>query len=277
MTTSLRILAAACLIALTACGPTDSGIKEEHAHEAKSSVKNEFAKDLPAGAETLLVTTDAGFPPYEFQDENGNFVGLDIDLINAIASDQGMKVKIQSEPFRNLFSKIATPDAHSKQVLVSAISDSDERRAAYELSNAYLSSPTVIVVKADSPIKSARDLNGKKVSAVEKSIMIDQLKGTGASPAELIGNTTSYINFKDVVSGKSDAAVDDGVVISYHMKNHPEYKLRSIRLDEKLKDGLVIASNKGNTDLINKINTGLANIKQNGTYDKILNKWVGSK
>ena len=280
MTTSfsLRILAAACLIALTACGPTDK--EHNHAQEATRSVQNEFAKDLPASAEVIQVATDAAFPPYEFRDEYGNIIGLEIDLINAIASDQGMKVIVRHEPWRNIFSKVSTPDSNSKQLVMAVISDNAERRATYQLSNSYLSSPNIILTKEESTIKTPKDLNGKTVSILENSASADMLKQARITPKAFHTNSSTYQSFKELVTGKSDAIFDDGVVLAYHMKNHPEYKLRKVLLTDKgaNNDGSVaFVSNKGNTALINKINAGIANIKQNGTYDKIMDKWISSK
>lgn len=281
MTISLRILAAACLIALTGCGPTDRSIREEHDHaEATRSVQNEFAKDLPAGAEVIQVATDASFPPYEFRDEYGNIIGLEIDLINAIASDQGMKVIVRHEPWRNIFSKVSTPDSNSKQLVVAVVGDNAERRATYQLSDSYLSSPNIILTKEESTIKNPNDLNGKTVSILENSASADMLKQAHITPASLNANASTYLSFKELVTGKSDAVFDNGLVLAYHMKNHPEYKMRKVLLTDKSANNggnVVIVSNKGNTALISKINAGIANIKQNGTYDKIMNKWTSSQ
>ncbi len=280
MAITLRIAAIACLFALTACGdnpqPSKTAKQAASAPEPKqASSKNEFAKDLPASAETIYVATDATFPPYEFRDEYGNIIGLEVDLINAIASDQGMKAIVRNEPWNNIFSKVSTPDSNSKQLVMAVVGDNEERRKTYQLSDSYLSSPNIIITKDDSPIKKPQDLNGKKVSVLENSASVDILKQAHIKPATFNSNSSTFLSFKELIAGQTDAIFDDGIVLSYHMKNYPEYKFRKISVmdNQKFNSGVVIVSNKGNTALINKINAGIANIKKNGIYNQILNKW----
>lgn len=272
----IAIGAIICAFTLAACGgdaPVDTGTASS-VHNNNQASANEFAKPVPENAPVLYVSSDATYPPFAFHDKYGNVIGLDVDIISAIASDQGMKVLIRHQTWENVFTGITTADDKNQHIVVSAMAAEEGADIALERSDTYLLSPNIILVRADSPIHSVRDLADKHVSLRAESVAIDQLQQMGIRPSAITENKGTYIGFKALARGQVDAVIDDNTVLSHHMADYPEIKLRTIGFaNEPGAESLVMAVAQGNTELLQKINTGLANIRANGTYDRILTKW----
>lgn len=262
------------------CGadiPKEQSSQSQELQMAKQAsspaTKNEFAKQLSADAPVLKVSTDATYPPFSFHDDKGNIIGLDADIIYAIAADQNMNVLIRHQPWEKVFTGITSAE-NKDQIVVSAMAFEEGNDIALKRSNTYLISPNIILVKDDSPIQSIQDLNGKHIAVPAETVSVDQLKTLGIKPEQITENTGTFVGFKALANGKVDAIIDDKVVLSYHAAQHPERKFRVIPFVNKPEsESLVMAVAKDNDELLQKINTGLANIRANGTYDKILAKW----
>lgn len=260
---------------LAACDH-DASVEMTHTRDAavQNAVTNEFAKSVPENAPVLYVSADATYPPFAFHDKNGNVIGLDVDMIHAIASDQGMKVVVRHQPWEKVFTDITTADNKNQHIVVSAMAAEEGEGIALERSDTYLLSPNIIVVPADSPIYNVGDLTDKRVSVRAESVAIGQLQQLGIKPSSITESTGTYLSFKALARGETDAVIDDNTVLSHHMSDYPEVKLRTIGFaNEPGAESLVMAVAQGNTELLQKINTGLANIRANGTYDRILTKW----
>lgn len=276
--TQTAIAALVCALTLVACGDDARSVSQKASKAAMNqshsqSVTNEFAKNLPDDAPVLHVSADATYPPFAFYDKNANVIGLDADIINAIAADQNMKVSISHQPWENVFTAITSANNQDK-IVVSAMAAEEGEGIALERSHTYLLSPNIILVKADSTIQNIQDLAGKHISIRAESVAVDQLKQLGVKPSQVTENTGTYIGLKSLARGEVDALIDDNTVLSYHMADHPEIKFRVISFpNTEGAESLVMAVGQGNTALLNKINTGLANIRANGIYDQILKKW----
>lgn len=277
------IAAVVCGLVLVGCGndaPADKAASSVSTAASQPQVaatvpggSNAFAKQLPDDAPVINVATEAGFPPFEFYDKQGSIIGLDADIIHAIAADQNMKAVIRHQAWEKVFSGV-TGDNNKDQVVIAALGAQGREDMAIEKSNYYLLSPNVVLVNENSPIKSIEDLEGKHISVLTDSVSLKQLNAAGIKPAQVSETKASYLSFKALANGQVDAIIDDNTVMSYHLTNYPELKFRKVAFPNKLEEqALVIIVGKGNTELLNKLNTGLANIRSNGTYDKILAKW----
>lgn len=223
-------------------------------------------KILRVGAETT-------FPPFESQDEKSkDYVGFDMDLIKAIGAKIGYKVEIQSMGFDAL---IPALEAKNIDVVASAMTINEERAKKVTFSKPYYKSGLSAVVRADNTtINSFKDLEGKKIAV--------QIGNTGAEEARKIAGTTvkefnttadAYMELK---AGGADAVIIDLPVNQNYIKTAGAKDARllsEIRNSEEY--GLAVAKN--NTELADKINKALDELKQNGEYDKIYEKWFGKK
>ncbi|MEH6954845.1 transporter substrate-binding domain-containing protein [Neobacillus drentensis] len=243
-------------IFIAACGSSD----------AKSG-KEEKAKVYKVGVDTT-------YPPFEFKEGN-DYKGIDIELINAIAKNQGFKIELSPMDFGGI---IPAMQANQLDVAIAGMSITEERKKIVDFSTPYFDAGLTLIVKDDnSTIKSVNDLKGKKV-AVKKGTSgakyaTDNAAKLGISVVQF---NDSPAMFQEVSNGNADALIEDYPVISYAIAQKDlGLKIVGDRLNG---DQYGIAVLKGkNTDLLKKIDAGLAELKKDGTYDKIIKTYLGEK
>lgn len=220
-----------------------------------------------------VVGTDAAYAPFESMDPSGNIVGFDIEVLNAIAEAEGFTVKYENTAWEGIFETLANGE---RDMLISAITITDDRKKDMDFSDPYFEASQLIAVPADSAISSFADLKGKKVGV--------QSGTTGdVAVSDLLGKTSADINryestplaIQELVNGGIDAVVADNVVILEYIKNNPDKNFKSVSDDSFPKEYYGIAVKKGSQELLDKINSGLKKIKENGKYDEIYNKYFG--
>lgn len=226
------------------------------------------------GTKVYKVGVDTTYPPFEFKEGN-EYKGIDIDLINAIAQNQGLKIELKPMDFGGI---IPAMQANQLDIAIAGMSITDERKKVVDFSKPYFDAGLTIVTKKDNnKIKSIKDLKGKTV-AVKKGT-------TGAKYAQEHGTqygfTVVQFNdspsmFQEVANGGADVLLEDYPVIAYAIaKKDLGLKIVGDRLNG---DQYGIAVLKGqNQELLNKINQGLDQLKANGEYDKIIEKYLGKQ
>lgn len=244
---------------LAACGNSESETSDEG---SGSSGENTVYK----------VGIDTTYPPFEFE-ENGEYTGIDIDLITAIAEKQGFEIEFSPMDFGGI---IPAMQAGQLDVAIAGMSITDDRKKVVDFSDPYFDAGLSLVVQeGNTDIESADDLKGKKV-AVKKGT-------TGATYAtenteklgiEVVQFNDSPAMFQEVANGNADVLIEDYPVIAYAIAQKDlGLKIVGDRLNG---DQYGIAVLKGeNTELLKKINTGLAEMKEDGSYDEIINKYLG--
>ncbi|BAL94832.1 basic amino acid ABC transporter substrate-binding protein [Rubrivivax gelatinosus] len=267
--TTRRFLQTAAVLAagivLAACGK-----KEEPAPVAPAA-----SAPAPAPAPTVYaVGTDAAYAPFESQDEKGEIVGFDIDVLKAIAAKAGFEVKFINTPWEGIFNALGQGD---RDIVVSAVTITDERKQTLDFSEPYFDAAQLIAVRDNSKVAKFADLKKLKVGV--------QTGTTGdEATTKLLGKTNTNIKrfestplaLKELESGGVDAVVADNGVVIHHVANNPGAKFKTISDKEFAPEHYGIAVKKGNTALLEKINQGLAAIKADGTYDQIYAKYFGA-
>ncbi|WDH84890.1 amino acid ABC transporter substrate-binding protein/permease [Paenibacillus urinalis] len=221
---------------------------------------------------TYVIGTDITFAPFEFQDINGDFVGIDIDLLDAIAKDQNFQYEIKPLGFN-----AAVQALESNQVdgVIAGMSITDERKQKFDFSESYFESGVVMGVGANNDtIQSYEDLEGHKVAVKT---------GTeGYSFAESISEQYGFTivpfddssqMYDDVKTGNSVATFEDYPVLAYGVTQNNGLKIVT---DKEEGGSYGFAVSKGqNQELLQKFNAGLTNLKASGEYDQILEKYLG--
>ena len=220
----------------------------------------------------LIVGTEPAFAPFEFQKENSkDFVGFDIDLIQAIAKQMGYeKCTIQGMGFDAL---IPALDAKNIDVAIAGMTITDERAKKVNFSKPYYKSGLAIVVgKDNTAIKDVADLKGKKIAV--------QIGTTGAMEAEKIegAKITSFnTNGEACLELKNkavDAVIGDLPVEAYFLQQGGNDFAKIVGKTLTSEDyGIAVA--KSNTALAKDVDKALETLKQNGEYDKLYKKWFG--
>ncbi|MCM3570260.1 transporter substrate-binding domain-containing protein [Neobacillus mesonae] len=218
------------------------------------------------------VGVDTTYPPFEYK-EGSEYKGIDIDLINAIAKNQGFKIELNPMDFGGI---IPAMQAGQLDVAIAGMSITDDRKKVVDFSTPYFDAGLTVVVKKDnSDIKSVEDLKGKTV-AVKKGTTGAKYAQDNASKLQIkvVQFNDSPAMFQEVSNGNADALIEDYPVISYAIAQKDlGLKIVGDRLNG---DQYGIAVLKGqNQDVLEKINKGLEELKKDGSYDKIIETYLG--
>lgn len=228
----------------------------------------------PAEARSFTVASDASFPPMEFVDENKALTGFDIDLINAIAADQGFTVEIQNTAWDGIFAGL---EAGQYDAIISSVTVTEERKAAMDFSDPYFNANQAIVVLAeDTAIAGEADLQGKTVGV--------QIETTGAIAVRELGIEPKQYDspdlaLQDMVNGNIDAVVVDTPVAANYALQAPQFEGKLKIVGElQTNETYALAVRKGDPEgVLPLFNAGLANIRASGEYDAIYEKWIGER
>lgn len=224
--------------------------------------------------EVITVGVDSTYPPYDFQDERGNPIGFDVEIIQAIADSQKLNIKVVSQDWDTLMNGLNTA---RNDVILSGFMRTNERAEKYLLSNTYLWGQDVIAVKPDNnSVRSLQDLVGKNTATLANSAYIPQLEAVlGKDSPNIIAQPTDFSAFRQLPMGHAEAVLIEQSTLQYYAQKYPEVKFKMV-------DGwiepyeVVMIAPKTNTELMTQINAGLAKIVADGTYAKIYEKWFGA-
>jgi len=219
-----------------------------------------------------LVATDITFAPFEFQDKSGNFVGIDIDLINEIAKNQNFSVTIKPLGFDAALQAV---QANQADGVIAGMSITDERKKVFDFSEPYFESGVqMAVLDTNNDIKSYDDLRGKRVAVkngTEGATFAESIKGKYGFSTVYFADSASM--YDEVRTGNSQAIFDDYPVLQYGIAQGNGFK--TVTPKEK-GSSYGFAVNKGkNAELLKKFNAGLNNLRESGRYDEILNTYLG--
>ncbi len=225
----------------------------------------------PVGG-VIQVATDATFPPFEIVDEaTKELAGFDVELMTAVAENQGLTIEWVNTPFDSVIAGVSTCQY---DMAIAAITITDERKEQMLFSDAYINAGQIVVVGIDNTdINGAADLEGKTVAA--------QLGTTGEIEAQKIPNVTykpydTYdLAFLDLVNGQIDAVIADyPTALGFIGKNEGKLKtVGEVFTDESY--GIAVCKNK--PDLLEKINAGLKAVKDAGKIRELETKWLASQ
>ena len=221
---------------------------------------------------TYIIGTDITFAPFEYKDAEGDYKGIDVDLLDAIAKDQGFNYELRPLGFSAALQALETNQVDG---MIAGMSITPERQESFDFSEPYFESGVVMAVsKSNDDITSYEDLEGKTVAI--------KVGTTGAAFAQSIQEEYGFeVNtfedsanmYEDVQTGNSDAAFEDYPVMAYAIQSGLELKIPT---DPEPGDNYGFAVNKEqNAELLEMFNNGLINIRANGTYDDIINSYLG--
>lgn len=256
----------------TAAAETDAA--EETAEEESAEEETEAEEETASSDKTWIIAMDTVFRPFEFTDENGDFVGIDVDIIKAVAEDQGFAYEIQSLGWD---AAVAAVQAGQADGLIAGASIKQERiDSGWIFSDGYYDATQSFVVAEGSDIAGFEDLAGKNVAVKNGTAGADYAE----SLKEEYGFTTTVFEdsptmYQDVILGNSAACVEDTPIMADSIKTGDlPLQILAETANEGTPYGFAIM-NEANQELLDMFNAGLANIKENGTYDEIIAKYLG--
>ena len=216
-----------------------------------------------------------GIAPFVMADADNRPSGFGIDIVTAIGDKQGFRPNfIPHESTGN--TGMLEDLSKGADMAVSAISITDERRALVDFTNSHFESSQALLVPEGSTITTVNDLKGKKIAVVEGSVGEDMVSQIQAGNGSIVHNTSGWAAVQQVMRKEVDAAFSDAAPLTYYANNYKNQKLRVI-IDPSLpKDYYALAVAKGKPELLKKLNAGIEQVKADGTFDKIYQKWFKS-
>lgn len=234
----------------------------------------EPAADAASGDKVWVIATDTVFRPFEYTDESGNFVGIDVDILDAIAQDQGFAYDLQSLGFDA--AALAVQSGQADGMIAGATINDERKDAGWIFSDGYYNATQTFAVAADSDITGFEDLAGKNVAVKSGTAGANFAEGLkdqyGFTVTVFEDSPTMY---QDVILGNSAACVEDTPIMGDNIKNGGlELKIPEGMESEGAPYGFAIMDS-ANQELLDMFNAGLANIQADGTYDEIIAKYIG--
>ena len=245
--------------ALAACGKQESAAPPAGASAAATRI--------------YTVGTDAAYAPFESQNEKGEIVGFDIDIVRAVAQKAGLEVRFVNTPWEGIFNALKQGD---RDLLVSSITITDERKQSMDFSAPYFDAHQLIAVKGDSKVARFDDLKTLRVG-VQTGTTGDETisKLQGKNSADIKRFESTPLALKELEAGGIDAVVaDNGVVINYVANNGAD-RFKTVNDPAFAPEQYGIAVRKGDAALLAKLNQGLSTIRADGTYDRIYARYLG--
>lgn len=225
-----------------------------------------------SGDQEIIVGIDDKFAPMGFRDEKNEIVGFDIDYAAAAVEKMGYQVKFQPIDWKSKESELSSGRI---DLIWNGYTITEERKDKVLFTKPYMKNSQVVAVLKDSPVQKLDDLKGKNIGLQALSSAANALEGSGLkdqakSVSEFADNVLALTDLKN---GRVDAVIIDEVVIKYYMeKEEGTYRL----LEESLApEEYGIGVKKGNEDLLNKLQTALDALNEDGTAAKISEKWFG--
>ena len=219
--------------------------------------------------ETLVVGTNAAFPPFEYVGDDGKPDGFDIALIKAIGEKAGMEVQIQDMEFDSLVSSIG----NKIDVAIAGMTVTEERMKTVDFSDSYYEAVQDVIVPKGSAIATADDLKGLKIGVqlgTTGEFIADEIEG-----AEVSAYNKAVDAVNDLNNGRVDCVIVDKNPAEVFGAQFPDKVdvVPGTNFDFE-PENYAIALPKGNTELANKINTALKELKEDGTYDSLVKKYI---
>lgn len=277
----MALLTATMVLGLVGCGST----AEEPAAPAEETTDTTEGADTAEETDTAdsetsdsgkkwIIATDTAFKPFEYKDDSGEYVGIDVDILAAIAEDQGFDYELQALGWD---ASIAACQAGQADGMIAGASITDERKeSGWIFSDGYYDANQSMAVAESSDIAGFADLSGKTVAVKTGSMSADYAE----SLKDEYGFSITYFEdsptmYQAVVGGQVDAVFDDTPIMASNIKDTGlAMKLVDGTGNEPASYGFAIF-NVDNQELVDMFNAGLANIKANGTYDEIVAKYLG--
>lgn len=221
---------------------------------------------------SYTIVADSSFAPFEYQDENGDYVGIDMELIKAIAEQQGFTITIQNPGFDAALNAVQAGQADA---VIAGMSITDARKEIFDFSDAYYTSNILLAVKNGSDITSYENLSGKTVGAKNGTAsytFLEENKDKYGYTLKAFDEASGM--YDSLNSGSIDALMDDEAVLLYAIQQGRDF---ATPIPGEKSGEYGFAVKKGtNPELIEMFNNGMAALVASGKYDEILNKYFNT-
>ncbi len=238
-----------------------------------TSCNNSKTKKTEAGGKVWIIATDTVFRPFEYTNEENKFVGIDVDILEAISKDQGFAYELQSLGWD---AGVAAVQVGQADALIAGATIKQSRiDSGWIFSDGYYNATQTFVVAKNSSITKFEDLAGQTVAVKNGTAGMDfanSLKDKYGFKVTVFEDSPTM--YQDVILGNSAACCEDTPIMADNIKTGKlELKIPEGMESEGAPYGFAIM-NPANQELLDLFNKGLANIRANGKYQEILDKYL---
>lgn len=248
------------------------------------------AKNLLTIISSILFTTHISFAevtsykmlrvlhvePLSYVDDHGKILGFESDLITEIERRAG--IELHSEVASSIKQGFEDVKSGKADIMAAALSITPEREQTYLFSEPYFIANPITIITKDENIKSWQDLKEKKVSVQGGSThekWLRELKGNIPNDESIHSVPTSFLGVKEVIQNKSDATINDDIIILGYVNTYKKYGLHAKIVDVFGQDQIAFLINKNKPELKQHIDNIIKEMKVDGTIDKFVKKWWG--
>ena len=272
-------------LSITACGgsdttedtttdTTDGAQTEEPAGEASgNAVSTEYGDFTVVEAGKLHMSTNAAFPPYEMTTDDGGFEGIDVEVADAIAQKLGLELVVDDMGFDAALTAVQTGQS---DIAMAGITVTEDRLEVMDFSDSYATGVQVVIVREDSPIQTIDDLaNAEMIGCQAATTGYIYASDTPENGGYGEDHVTAYENgalaVMALVNGQIDAVIIDNEPAKAFVEANEGLKI----LDTPwVEEEYAIGVAKGNTDLLDAINAVMEELKADGTFQSIVDKYI---
>lgn len=255
------LMAGAMFAGLTACsGGTDT---------STDGASDDAAANAGSG-ETYIIAMDTSFPPFEFEDSDGKRIGIDIEILDAIAEEVGVTFDQQALGFD---AALAAVEAGQADAIMAGCSITEARKENMDFSEPYFDSGVAMGVAKDSEIDEYADLAGQNVAVkngTEGASFAESIKDEYGFTVTIFDDSPTM--YADVTVGNSAACFEDYPVLGYAITSGAELRMVG-EMEQGSSYGFAVKKGE-NAELLAAFNEGLAAIRENGKYQEILDKFI---
>ncbi len=268
---SKPMLAVAAFLALVGCSNGQDKGAESTNSDANNTAETAEKKADATEGNVLRIGTEGAYAPFNYTNADGTLGGFDIEIANAICVDMQVTCEIVAQDWDGIIPGLK---AGKYDAIVAAMSVTPERAQQVAFTDPYFSNALVFLAKKDSTFDPAKvtDINAHSIAAQRSTISSQWLENTYPKADMKLYDTLSNA-FLDLGAGRVDAMISDKLPAIEWLSSTSgsNYVLKGAEID--INDNFAIAVRPNDEALQAKINTSLSNIKANGTYDKINQKY----
>ena len=266
------LLALSMAFVLCACSNADSKptptAAPSEAGEPSQAPSAEPAAFTTVEEGKLHMSTNAAFPPYEMTTDDGGFEGIDVEVAEAIAEKLGLELVVDDMAFNNAL--LAVQNGES-DIAMAAITVKPDRLEVMDFSETYATGIQVVIVKEGSPIATIDDLAGAEKIGCQADTTGYDYCSSDYGEDHVIAYDTGALAVMDLMAGTIDAVVIDNGPAEAYVAANDGLKILDT---EYANEDYAIGFQKGNTALVEAVNAAIAELKADGTFQGIVDKYI---
>lgn len=222
---------------------------------------------------TVQVYVEALNEPFIVQRPGNRIGGFEYDLLQAIAEKQGLTLEYHPVVWEELF---AAMKAGKADIIASNITVTPERAEKIDFTTPHLQSATGVLVSAKTEANNFADLNNPNyIINVQGGTFSEEIAKQFWPKAQLANESSTFTQVHALVTDKANAAVGDMYILSYYSRREHQHNLRVLTDESQAKEDIAFGVRKGQPELLKQLNDGLAAIRADGTYDRLVEQWFG--